>query len=148
MKLHNMKSNKGSRPKKHRKGIGIAAGKGRTAGKGQKGQNSRTGGGTRPGFEGGQNPWYRRLPKIGFKNVNHIEYQVVNLKDLQEQYKDGDTVTKENLKEKGLATRNNKPVKLLGLGKLSIKLTIEVDKVSKTALAAVEKAGGKVVEKK
>ena len=141
MKLHELKSNEGSRRDKYRAARGMAQGRGKQAGKGQSGQNKR--GGTRPGFEGGQIPWFRRVPKRGFNNVNHVEYQVVNLELLENRFKDGDTVDIAGLKSIGLVNRNT-PVKLLALGKLSKKLTIKVNKASKTAIEAVEKAGGKV----
>lgn len=141
MQLHELKSNEGSRKDKYRAARGMAQGRGKQAGKGQSGQNKR--GGTRPGFEGGQNPWFRRVPKRGFNNINHVEYQVVNIELLETLFKAGDTVTIEVLKEKGLVNRNT-PVKLLGLGTLSKKLTIQVNKASKSAIEAVEKAGGKV----
>ncbi|NQZ65795.1 MAG: 50S ribosomal protein L15 [Mycoplasmatales bacterium] len=141
MKLHELKPNKGSRKDKYRAARGMAQGRGKQAGKGQSGQNKR--GGTRPGFEGGQNPWFRRLPKRGFKNINHVEYQPINLKTIEELFKDGDTVDLVSLNEKGLAKRNN-PVKLLANGKLTKKVTVRVNKASKKALEAVEKAGGKV----
>lgn len=141
MKLHELKSNEGSRRDKYRAARGMAQGRGKQAGKGQSGQNKR--GGTRPGFEGGQNPWFRRVPKRGFNNINHVEYQVVNLELLESRFKAGDTVDIAGLKAIGLVNRNT-PVKLLGLGKLSKKLTVKVNKASKTAIEAVEKAGGKV----
>lgn len=142
MKLHELKITEGSKKPKHRKGRGHAAGKGKQAGKGQSGQNKRNRG--RAGFEGGQNPWFRRLPKRGFNNVNHVEYQVVTLKDLEERFKAGDEVTIAKLFELRIIRDNNMPVKLLANGKLSKKIKIQVNAVSATALEAVKKAGGTV----
>lgn len=141
MKLNELKPNKGARKDKYRAARGMAQGRGKQAGKGQSGQNKR--GGTRPGFEGGQNPWFRRLPKRGFTNINSVEYQPVNLSTLDKLFKDGETVDVAALKAKGLVNRNT-PVKLLANGKLTKNLTVKVNKASKTAIAAVEKAGGKV----
>ena len=141
MKLNELKSNEGARRDKYRAARGMAQGRGKQAGKGQSGQNKR--GGTRPGFEGGQNPWFRRLPKRGFTNINHVEYQVVNLSSLEKAFKANDTVDLKILADKRLTTNNN-PVKVLGNGKLTIALTIKVNKVSESAKKAIEKAGGKV----
>lgn len=142
MKLHTLKSSPGSRPTKHRVGRGHAAGKGKQAGKGQSGQNKR--GGTRPGFEGGQNPWYRRLPKRGFKNVNRLEFTIVSLNDLNNNFKVDDQVNHESLKAAGLIKSENLPVKILATGKISIKLFVKVNAISKQAKEAIESVGGKV----
>ena len=139
MKLHELKPNEGARKDKHRKGRGHAAGKGKQAGKGQSGQNKR--GGTRPGFEGGQNPWFRRLPKRGFNNINAVTYQVVSLGDLNDRFKAGDVVNLETLKKSRLINRSI-PVKILSKGTLTIALTITVHAASKTAQEAITKAGG------
>ena len=139
MKLHELKPNKGARKDKHRKGRGHAAGKGKQAGLGQSGQNKR--GGTRPGFEGGQNPWFRRLPKRGFNNINKVNYQIVTLGQLDAKFKDGDKVSFETLVKAGLANRTL-PVKILTKGSLSKKLTVNVSSASKTAIEAINKAGG------
>lgn len=141
MKLHDLKPTEGSRKEKYRAARGMAQGRGKQAGKGQSGQNKR--GGTRPGFEGGQNPWFRRLPKIGFNNINKVEYQVVNLEDLEAKFADGQTVDYEALKNANLVSRKM-PIKLLSNGKITKKLTIKVQAASKSAVAAVEKAGGTV----
>ncbi|EFF41697.1 50S ribosomal protein L15 [Mycoplasmopsis alligatoris] len=141
IKLHTLKSTPGSRPDKHRKGRGHAAGKGKQAGKGQSGQNKRSG--HRLGFEGGQTPWFRRIGKRGFNNVNHVEYQVVNLSQLESNFKANDTVTIEALYAANIVKRNL-PIKLLAKGTLSKKLNVQVHKASETAIHAVEKAGGKV----
>lgn len=143
VKLHNLKFTEGSRVEKHRKGRGHAAGKGKQAGKGQSGQNKRKG--HRLGFEGGQTPWFRRIGKRGFTNVNHVEYQVVNLKDIEERFENNAQITVEALFEAGLVKRRL-PIKLLGNGQLTKKVTITVNKTSASALEAVEKAGGKVIE--
>ncbi|MGY6171900.1 50S ribosomal protein L15 [Candidatus Mycoplasma pogonae] len=142
MELHTLKPTLGSKKEKHRKGRGHAAGKGKQAGKGQSGQKKR--GEVRLGFEGGQNPWFRRIPKRGFKNVNHVEYQTISLSGLDAAYNDGDVVTLESLLAKKLARKSTLPVKLLANGTLTKKLTVQVNAVSTTAREAVEKAGGKV----
>lgn len=142
MKLHTLKSNEGARKEKHRVGRGHAAGKGKQAGKGQSGQNKR--GGTRPGFEGGQNPWFRRLPKRGFHNFNHIEYQVVSLKSLEETFENNEVIDVEKLHQTKLARNKNMPIKLLANGEVSKKFTIKVNAASQGAIAAIEAAGGKV----
>lgn len=142
MKLHTLKPNKGARKEKHRVGRGHAAGKGKQAGKGQSGQNKR--GGTRPGFEGGQNPWFRRLPKRGFNNINHIEYQVVSLDSLEKTFKENEVIDAEKLHQTKLARNKNMPIKLLANGKLTKKFTIKVNAASQSAISAVEAAGGKI----
>lgn len=142
MKLHTLKANEGSRKEKHRVGRGHAAGKGKQAGKGQSGQNKRHG--HRPGFEGGQTPWFRRLPKRGFNNVNHIEYQVVSLSSLDAKFNANDTVDAEALHKAKLARNKNEPIKLLANGKITKSLTIKVNAASQSAIKAVEAAGGKV----
>ena len=141
MKLHNLKPNKGARKDKHIVGRGHAAGKGKQAGKGQSGQNKR--GGTRPGFEGGQNPWFRRLPKRGFNNINHIEYQVVTLETLEQRFKTGAVVDFKSMTANKVI-RRKKPVKILATGKVTKKFTVKVDAISKDAKAQIEKAGGTV----
>nr|WP_217481411.1 50S ribosomal protein L15 [Mycoplasma sp. OR1901] len=143
IKLHTLKSTEGSRPDKHRKGRGHAAGKGKQAGKGQSGQNKRKG--HRLGFEGGQTPWFRRIGKRGFTNVNHVEYQVINLSDLELKFKDGEKVTVERLFEEGLVKRSL-PIKLLGNGTLTKKLHVVVNKASASAKAAFEKLNGTIEE--
>ena len=140
--LSNLKPPKGSTKKKNRVGRGPGSGNGKTSGKGHNGQNSRSGGGVKVHFEGGQMPLYRRLPKFGFKNPFRTEYEVVNLSDLG-RFDDGSTIGKEQLIEAGLAHKGNL-VKLLANGELSKKLTISVDKASKSAVAKVEAAGGSV----
>nr|WP_165261002.1 50S ribosomal protein L15 [Mycoplasmopsis gallopavonis] len=143
MRLNELAFAEGSRPEKHRKGRGHAAGKGKQAGKGQSGQNKRKG--HRLGFEGGQTPWFRRIGKRGFTNVNHIEYQVVNLQQLETRYEANEEVTIDSLFAKGLVKRTL-PIKVLGNGTLSKKLTVKVHKVSASAKAAIEAAGGTVAD--
>ncbi len=143
MKLHELTSVEGSTRDHYRKGRGVGSGNGKTAGKGQKGQNSRSGGGKGIGFEGGQNPIYRRLPKRGFKNRNRVEYALVNLKDLN-RFEDGTVVTEALLIESKLVKKEYAGVKVLGNGELTKKLTVKVSKVSESAKAAIEKVGGSV----
>lgn len=143
MKLHELTSVEGSVREHYRKGRGVGSGNGKTAGKGQKGQNSRTGGGVAIGFEGGQNPIYRRLPKRGFKNRNRVEYALVNLKDLN-RFEDDTVVTEALLVETKLVKKEYAGVKVLGNGELTKKLTLKVSKVSESAKAAIEKLGGSV----
>lgn len=143
MKLNTLQSTPGSRPEKHRVGRGHAAGKGKQAGKGQSGQNKRHG--HRLGFEGGQTPWFRRIGKRGFTNVNHIEYQVINLSDLEKTFKANSVVDLESLFKHNLIKRQL-PVKLLGNGTLTKKLNVELHAASKTAIDAIEKNGGKFTE--
>ncbi|CAC13742.1 50S RIBOSOMAL PROTEIN L15 [Mycoplasmopsis pulmonis] len=142
MELHSLKSTPGSRKEKHRKGRGHAAGKGKQAGKGQSGQRKRSK--VRLGFEGGQNPWFRRLPKRGFKNINHIEYQPLSLEALEKHFLENEVVDLEKIYEKRLVTKRTLPVKLLANGKLTKKLTIHVHSASQSAIQAVESLGGKV----
>ncbi len=142
MKLHTLKPNDGSRKEKHRVGRGHAAGKGKQAGKGQSGQNKRHG--HRPGFEGGQTPWFRRLPKRGFNNINHIEYQVVSLSSIEAKFDANATIDIEALHKAKLARNKNMPIKLLANGKVTKKFTIKVNAASQSAIKAIEAAGGKV----
>ena len=141
-----MKYNDGARKDVKRLGRGLGSGQGKTAGKGHKGQNARSGGGVAIGFEGGQTPFYKRMPKRGFTNFTRKEYAVVNLVDL-EKFDDGATVTPEILKESGLVKKEFDGVKVLGNGTLTKKLTVKCDKVSASAKAAIEKAGGTVEAK-
>lgn len=141
MELHTLKPTAGSRKDKHRVGRGHAAGKGKQAGRGQSGQTKRST--VRLGFEGGQNPLFRRIPKRGFNNVNHVEYQIVNLDDLEKTFKANSVVSYETLFEYGLVKRSM-PVKILGRGQLTKKLTVKIPALSETARLAIEKAGGKI----
>ncbi len=143
--LNNLSPAKGSNQNKKRLGRGIGSGLGKTAGKGHKGQLQRSGGTSRPGFEGGQMPMYRRLPKRGFFNPFRKEYNEVNIGALN--VFDAKTkVTPEELKKAGLLRQPGLPVKLLAKGKLEKAVTIAVHKSSASAKAAIEKAGGKVEE--
>ena len=142
MELSNLKPANGSTHSNYRKGRGHASGNGKTAGYGHKGQKARSGA-PRPGFEGGQMPLYRRLPKRGFKNVNHKDIAALNLSSL-EAFEDGATVDLEALVEKGLVKGAHDGVKILGGGELSKKLTVNVDKVTESAKEKIEAAGGKV----
>ncbi|MGD6818675.1 50S ribosomal protein L15 [Metabacillus sp. 84] len=141
MKLHELKPAEGSRRERNRLGRGIGSGNGKTAGKGHKGQNARSGGGVRPGFEGGQTPLFRRLPKRGFKNINRKEYAVVNL-DRLNRFEDGAEVTPELLLETGVLSSTKAGVKILGEGSIEKKLTVKANKFSSSAKEAIEAAGG------
>lgn len=143
MNLHEMKYNQGARKTSKRLGRGLGSGLGKTSGKGHKGQNARSGGGVRIGFEGGQTPFYKSMPKRGFTNVNRKEYAVVNLTDLN-RFEDGTTVTPELLKQAGIVKKSLDGIKVLGNGTLEKKLNVTCNKISKSAQAAIEKAGGKV----
>lgn len=143
MKLHELKSNEGARSSKKRIGRGPGSGTGKTAGKGHKGQNARSGGGVSVGFEGGQTPLYKRIPKRGFTNYTRREYGIVNVESLNK-FEDGTTVTKEMLISTGLIKKELDGIKVLGQGLIEKKLTVCANKFSKTAQAAIEKAGGKV----
>ncbi|WP_423348567.1 50S ribosomal protein L15 [Lactiplantibacillus plantarum] len=139
MKLHELTPSEGSRFSRRRIGRGDSSGQGKTSGRGQKGQKAR--GKVRVGFEGGQMPLYRRIPKRGFTNINRKEYAVVNLDGLN-RFDDGAEVTPESLKEAGLVKKSS-AVKVLGNGKLNKKLTVKASMFSATAVAAIEAAGGK-----
>ncbi|WP_416655952.1 50S ribosomal protein L15 [Bacillus amyloliquefaciens] len=141
MKLHELKPSEGSRKVRNRVGRGIGSGNGKTAGKGHKGQNARSGGGVRPGFEGGQMPLFQRLPKRGFTNINRKEYAIVNVEKLNG-FAEGTEVTPELLLETGIISKLNAGVKILGNGKLEKKLTVKANKFSASAKEAVEAAGG------
>lgn len=142
MTLGELKPAEGSRKKAFRRGRGHGSGNGKTAGRGHKGQKSRSGGGVRPGFEGGQMPLYRRLPKRGFKCRNTKNIIAINLSHL-DRFDDGDVVTLEALKSKGLLSKFGDGVKILGNGEINKKLTIQVNFFSKAAIEKIEKAGGK-----
>ncbi|ESU31463.1 50S ribosomal protein L15 [Bacillus sp. 17376] len=141
MKLHELKPAEGSRKERKRLGRGIGSGQGKTAGKGHKGQNARSGGGVRPGFEGGQTPLFRRLPKRGFTNINRKEYAVVNL-DALNVFEDGTEVTPELLIETGLVRKELAGIKVLAKGSLEKKLTVKAHKFSSAAEEAIKAAGG------
>lgn len=143
MRLHELKAVPGATRAPKRKGRGTATGQGKTAGRGMNGQNSRSGGGVRLGFEGGQMPLYRRIPKRGFTNIWGTEYAIVNVKDLN-RFEDGTEVTPELLKEAGLVKKMLDGVKILGDGAVEKKLTVKASKFTKTAQEKIEAAGGKV----
>ena len=146
MRLHTLKPNPGAKHRRKRLGIGESSGKGKTSGKGHKGQKARSGGSVRPGFEGGQMPLYRRLPKRGFNNAAFkTVYGVVNLDSLEKTFANGDTVSEESLRKSGLVKGRFDGVKILGRGEVTKSLTIQVDEVSATAREKIEKAGGKVI---
>jgi large subunit ribosomal protein L15 len=141
MELNNLKPKKGSRHVKKRIGRGPGSGHGKTAGRGEKGQKSRSGFSRTLGFEGGQMPLHRRLPKRGFTNIFKKEYAVVNLSDL-ERFDNGATVDETALRQAGLVKGRNDGVKVLGNGKLSKKLTVSATKFSESAKKSIEAAGG------
>ncbi|ASS94472.1 MULTISPECIES: 50S ribosomal protein L15 [Bacillaceae] len=142
MKLHELKAAEGSRKERKRKGRGIGSGNGKTAGKGHKGQNARSGGGVRLGFEGGQTPLFRRLPKRGFTNINRKDYAIVNL-DTLNLFEDGTEVTPALLLETGVVSKEKAGIKILAKGSIEKKLTVKAHKFSSTAKEAIEAAGGK-----
>ena len=142
MELHDLHPAPGAKKSRKRIGRGPGSGTGKTAGKGHKGQKSRSGYSRRYGFEGGQMPLVRRIPKRGFFNIFRVEFQVVNLKDLERLFADGDTVTVEMLVERGLVRGGKRLVKVLGDGELSKKLIVQVHKFSASGRAGIEKAGG------
>ena len=142
MKLHELSPAEGSNKKSFRKGRGTGSGNGKTAGKGHKGQNARSGGGVRPGFEGGQLPLYRRLPKRGFHNRFGKEYAIVNLESLN-QFEDGAVVDTAALMAQGLVRAEHDGVKVLGRGEITKKLTVKAAVFSETAQEKIAAAGGK-----
>ena len=143
MKLHELNALPEAKSKK-RVGRGPGSGMGKTATRGQKGQKSRSGASIAPWFQGGQTPLYRRLPKRGFNNARYsVRYATINLSDLNKFFKDGDAVTPELLKEKGIIKKQLSGVKVLGNGNLEKKLTIKANRFSMTAVAKIEAAGGK-----
>lgn len=142
MKLHELAPAPGSTFAPKRKGRGIGSGNGKTAGKGHKGQNARSGGGVRPGFEGGQNPLYRRLPKRGFNNPFRKEYAIVNIQDLNS-FAAGTEITPEVLLEQGIVKNALAGIKILGNGELNVGLTVKANKFSQSAVEKIQAAGGK-----
>ena len=142
MRLHELKAPAGATSKPKRKGRGTATGQGKTGGRGMNGQNSRSGGGTRLGFEGGQMPLYRRIPKRGFTNIWKKEWAIVNVDDLNK-FDNGTEVTPELLAENGLIKKVLDGVKVLGEGTLEKNVTVKAHKFSKTAVEKIESAGGK-----
>jgi len=142
MQLHELRPAEGSRKKRRRVGRGEGSGSGKTAGRGAKGQNARSGGGVSVGFEGGQMPLQRRIPKRGFTNIFEKKYEIINVKDLRN-FASGETIDREKLREAGLV-KKSVGLKLLGVGEISHPLTIRVDKVSRTAREKIESVGGTV----
>ncbi len=143
MNIQNLAPAPGAKTESKRLGRGIGSGKGKTSGKGHKGQWARSGGGVRPGFEGGQMPLIRRIPKRGFTNIFAKEYSIVNVKDL-ERFEDGTVVNAELLLEVGVLSKiENYGLKVLGDGTLTKKLTVQAKKFTKSAAEIIEKAGGK-----
>lgn len=142
MRLEELKPVEGSTHRKKIVGRGIGSGVGKTSGRGHKGQKARSGGGVRPGFEGGQMPLYRRLPKRGFTNIFAKKYVAVNVEVL-DKFNDGDEVTAESLLEKGIISKTLDGVKFLGRGEVTKKVTVKVAKISESAKEKIEKAGGK-----
>ena len=142
MKLHELSPAPGSTKAPFRKGRGAGSGNGKTAGKGHKGQKARSGGGVRPGFEGGQMPLQRRLPKRGFNNIFATNYAILNLKDL-EKFEDGAVVDTQAIVDAGLLKNTQDGVKILGRGELTKKLTVRVAAFSESAKEKIEQAGGK-----
>lgn len=145
MKLHELKPAKGSVKARKRLGRGVASGTGKTAGRGTKGHNSRSGGGVRPGYEGGQMPLHRRLPKFGFTNIFKKQMAIVNIRDLQ-RFDAGDVVDEAALVKRGLVKGRRDGIKLLGQGEISNALTVKINAVSRSAKAKIEAAGGSVEE--
>ena len=143
MKLHELQYTEGSRREHYRKGRGLGSGNGKTAGKGHKGQNARSGGGVALGFEGGQLPLWRALPKRGFKNVNHINYATIYVSAL-ERFENGTVVSPALLVETGLIKNERDGIKVLGAGTLTKSLTVQANAFSKSAEAAIVNAGGKI----
>jgi large subunit ribosomal protein L15 len=142
MKLHELKAAEGSTKNRKRRGRGTASGQGKTGGRGMNGQNSRSGGGVRLGFEGGQMPLYRRLPKRGFTNIWGTEYTIINLEDLNK-FEAGAVITQELLEDMGLVKQVKDGIKVLGNGTLDKAITVKANKFSKTAIEKIEAAGGK-----
>lgn len=139
--LHELKPVEGATKKRKRLGRGIGSGTGKTAGKGHKGQRARSGNQPRPGFEGGQIPFFQRIPKRGFTNINRKEFAIVNLNDLNI-FEDGDIITPEVLLSKRIVTKQLSGIKVLANGNLEKKLTVKANHFSKAAVSAIENAGG------
>lgn len=142
MKLHELRAAEGATRAPKRKGRGTASGNGTTAGRGMNGQNSRSGGGVRLGFEGGQMPLYRRLPKRGFTNIWGTEYAIVNV-DALNKFEAGTVVNQAVLEDAGIVKQVKDGIKILGEGELKVALTVQAAKFSKTAVEKIEAAGGK-----
>jgi large subunit ribosomal protein L15 len=146
MRLHDLKPNAGAKHRRKRLGSGESSGHGKTSGKGHKGQKARSGGSIRPGFEGGQMPLHRRLPKRGFNNAEFkTVYGIVNLDDLERRFDDGAAINEKLLRGAGLVRGSLDGVKILGRGKISKKFHLEVDSISASARKKIEQAGGSIV---
>ena len=144
MKLGELRPAEGSNAKAWRRGRGHASGNGKTAGRGHKGQGARSGSGGKAGFEGGQMPLQRRVPKRGFNNIFATEYAVVNLSTLNDRFEDGATVDAQSLKDAGVIKKALDGVKVLGKGEITKAITVKVAAISESAKAKIEAAGGKV----
>ncbi len=146
MRLESLKPAQGSTKNRKRVGRGQGSGRGGTSTRGHKGAQSRSGYSRKPGFEGGQMPLYRRIPKFGFKNINKIVYKAINLDDLEKlsEGKKLTEITPEVLRANGLAGKKDS-IKVLGRGEIKTKLTVTADKFSKSAQEAIEKAGGSII---
>jgi large subunit ribosomal protein L15 len=145
MRLQDVKPRPGAKKRRKRIGCGESSGHGKTSGKGNKGQMARAGRGIRPGFEGGQMPMHRRLPKKGFNNTAFQDFiEVVNVGELNEAFQDGAVINEAALREVGLVSRKADVIKILGTGDLTVKLTIQGAKVSAAAREKIEKAGGSI----
>lgn len=145
LRLENLKPNEGAKHRIKRLGCGESSGHGKTSGKGHKGQKARAGAAIRPAWPGGQIPLYRRLPKKGFNNAQfRTVYEVVNVRDLEARFDDGDVVSEETLKEAGLLNHRYEAIKILGDGSLTKKLTVQIAKVSASAKSKIEAAGGSI----
>lgn len=140
--LDKLEAPKGSNKSRKRVGRGNASGSGKTCGRGHNGQNSRSGGGVKAGFEGGQMPIHRRLPKRGFTNIFRVQYNIVNVGDLERVFNAGDTVDKESLISSGLINKKRNPVKVLGSGDITKSLNVKVDIYSKSAIEKLKACGG------
>jgi len=143
MELNTLRPAAGAKKARKRVGRGPGSGNGKTAGRGHKGQKSRSGYSRRAGFEGGQMPLVRRIPKRGFTNIYRIDVEIVNLRDLERVFASGDTVSAATMVEKGLLSNASKVVKVLGDGALTKKLTVQANRFSKSAQASIEAAGGR-----
>lgn len=144
MNLNELKPVEGARHYKKRVGRGVGSGMGKTSTRGHKGQNARSGGGVRPGYEGGQTPLFKRLPKRGFTNISRKEYAVVNLDDIERCFESGAVVDVEALKAAGLVKKEYEGVKILGKGELTKALTVKAAKFSKSATEKITAAGGTI----
>ena len=143
MRLHDLAPEKGSRTSRKRVGRGVGSGLGKTSGRGSKGLKSRSGGSVPPGFEGGQMPLQRRLPKRGFTNIFKKQYHIINLRDLN-RFESGTTVDMDALVSAGVVKNSRKPIKLLGQGEINAALQVKLNAVSESAKTKIEGAGGKV----